>query len=289
MTSNKTKAILLIISSAFGFALMSVFVREAGNLPTMQKAFFRNLIAMLVAGASMWRKGIGIRCGKGNLPMLLARSLCGMVGIFANFYAIDKLSLADATMLNKMSPFFAILSAAILLKEKIGIVQYLAVLGAFGGSLLVIKPGFSADAFPAFIGLCGGIGAGIAFSCVRALSRRGENSGRIVFVFSALSCLVTLPFLLLDYHPMTTVQLLYLLGAGAAGAVGQYGMTLAYAYAEVKDISIFNYSQVIFAALLGFAFFGQKPDGASIVGYVIILGISAAMFFYGRRNAADSP
>ena len=62
--------------------------------------------------------------------------------------------------MNKMSPFFAILFSLFLLKERANLFQYGMVLVAFGGSMLIIKPRFSAEAFPAFIGLLGGIGAG---------------------------------------------------------------------------------------------------------------------------------
>ena len=157
MLSNKSKAIGFILLSAFGFALMSTFVRLAGDLPSMQKSFFRNLVAMIVAAVALRRKGVSWKWEKGNLPMLLLRAICGTLGILCNYYAIDRLVLADANILNKMSPFFAILFSLFLLKERANVWQYLAVLAAFGGSMLIIKPGFSSDMFPALIGLLGGI------------------------------------------------------------------------------------------------------------------------------------
>ena len=109
MLSKKSKAIGFILLSAFGFAMMSTFVRLAGDLPSIQKSFFRNVVAMVVAAVVLRREGVGVRWEKGNLPLLLLRSVCGTLGIFCNFYAIDHLVLADANILNKMSPFFAIL------------------------------------------------------------------------------------------------------------------------------------------------------------------------------------
>ena len=282
MLSNKSKAIGFILLSALGFALMSAFVRLAGDLPFTQKSFFRNAVAMLVAAVMLRREGIGFRWEKGNLPLLLARSLCGTLGIFCNYYAIDHLVLADANILNKMSPFFAILFSLILLRERANLFQYLMVLVAFGGSMLVIKPGFSSEAFPAFIGLIGGIGAGAAYTFVRALSKRAEKSARIVFFFSAFSTLVTLPFLLLDYHPMTWQQLACLIAAGLSATLGQFGVTLAYSFAPAKEISVFDYAQVLFTALLGFFLFGQMPDLLSVAGYLVICGVSVITFLYNR-------
>lgn len=282
MLSNKSKAIGFILLSAFGFALMSTFVRLAGDLPSMQKSFFRNLVAMFVAAAALRREGIGWKWEKGNLLMLLMRAICGTLGVLCNYYAIDRLVLADANILNKMSPFFAILFSLFMLKERANVWQYLAVLAAFGGSMLIIKPGFSADMFPALIGLLGGMLAGAAYTAVRVLSKQGEKSARIVFFFSSFSTLFCLPYLLLDFHPMTWSQLACLLGAGAAATLGQFGVTLAYAHAPAKEISVFDYTQVLFSALLGFFLFNQVPDGWSVLGYLVICGVSVAMFFYNR-------
>ncbi len=282
MLSNKSKAIGFILMSAFGFAMMNVCVRLSGDLPTLQKAFFRNFIAMISASLVLLRGGRGFRWEKGNLPLLLLRSVCGTMGIFCNFYAIDHLLLADANILNKMSPFFAILFSLVLLKERANIFQYSMVLLAFGGSMLIIKPGFAADVFPALVGLFGGMSAGAAYTAVRALSKKGENGARIVFFFSAFSTLASLPFLVFNYHPMTLNQLVFLLGAGLFATLGQFGVTLAYAHAPAKEISVFDYTQVLFSALLGFWLFGQIPDLLSVLGYVVICGVSVITFYYNR-------
>ena len=270
MLSKKSKAIGFIIMSAFGFAMMAAFVRLAGDLPFTQKTFFRNLVAVAVAAVVLCREKVGFKWEKGNLPLLIIRATCGTLGIFCNYYAIDHLVLADANILNKMSPFFAIIFSLILLKERASVFQYAAVLAAFGSSMLIIKPGFSSATFPAIIGL-------------RALSRKGEKSARIVFFFSMFSTLVCVPAMITDYHPMTWGQFFCLIGAGASAALGQFGVTLAYANAPAKEISVFDYTQVIFSAVLGFFLFGQLPDGWSVLGYLLICGISVAVFFYNRN------
>ena len=78
--------------------------------------------------------------------------------------------------------------------------------------------------------------------------------------FSGFSCIVTLPYLLFNYHPMTGTQMLALLGAGLAAAGGQFGITAAYYHAPAKEISIYDYSQIIFSTILGYFLFGQVPD-----------------------------
>lgn len=284
-SKKRYKGIICIIMSAFCFALMSFFVRMAGDLPPIQKSFFRNFVAAIFAGVILMKNGVPFHCKKENLGYMLGRSICGTIGILCNFYAVDHLVLADASMLNKMSPFFAVIFSYFLLKEKITVPQGLFVIGAFVGSLFVIKPTFSnMDLLPSLIGLCGGIGAGAAYTMVRKLGERGEKGPFIVFFFSTFSCVVTLPWLLFDYHPMRLAQIGILLFAGLSAAGGQFSITAAYCYAPAREISVYDYSQIIFSAGLGFFFFEQIPDLLSWIGYAVICLMAVAMFLYNNRR-----
>ncbi len=284
-TGQKTKGIIYIVVAAFGFSVMSLFVKLAGDLPAFQKAFFRNFIALIFITVMMLRENIGFAPKKESIPGLLGRSLCGTLGLLCNFYALGTLNLSDANMLNKLSPFFAIIFSMFLLREKPAAVQVLGVSVAFGGSLLIIKPGFAdAQLIPALAGVLGGLGAGAAYTFVRKLGKNGENSKRIVFYFSAFSCLFCLPFLIVRYKSMTFLQTLYLILAGTFACVGQLGITKAYLCAPAKEISVYDYTQIVFAAILGFFVFGDIPDVWSIIGYILICGAGVAMFFYNKRK-----
>ncbi len=289
--NTKTKGIIFIILSAFFFALMNAFVRLSGDLPSVQKSFFRNLVAVVFALVILLKSEQKFHFDRGNLKFLLLRSIFGTTGILGNYYAVDHMLLSDATMLGKLAPFFAVIASFFFLKEKLSLFQVLAVIAAFGGSLFIIKPSASAfaDSLPALVGLLGGLSAGLAYTTVRYLSNRGERGPFIVFFFSAFSCLATLPFLLFDFHPMTWQQLCFLLLAGLAAAGGQFTVTAAYSCAPAREISVFDYTQVLFSALLGFFLFGQVPDGWSFLGYFLICGISAAMFFYNKRRSVARP
>lgn len=282
--SERTKAVVCILISAFGFAMMNVFVRLAGDLPSIEKSFFRNLVSLVVAFVLLWRSGQrSLRWGKGNLPYLLVRSAAGTLGILCNFYAVDHLLLANASMLNKMSPFFVLIFSYFLLKEKLTPTQVGVVVVAFLGSLLIVKPVLSNLALgPSLLGLLGGICAGLAYTMVRRLGLRGERGAYIVFFFSAFSCLSVLPWTVTHFVPMTAQQLAMLLLAGAAATVGQFGITAAYTHAPAREVSVFDYSQVIFAALLGFAIFGDVPDCLSVWGYILIIGAAVVIFLYNN-------
>lgn len=282
---KKYKGIVYIIISAFCFALMNMFVRLAGDLPSVQKSFFRNFVAAIFACVMLVKDGGSFRCKRENLKYLILRAVFGTIGILCNFYAIDHLVLADASMLNKMSPFFAVLFSYLILKEKVTVPQALIVAGAFLGSMFVVKPTFSnMELIPSLLGLFGGICAGAAYTMVRKLGMMGEKGAYIVFFFSAFSCLVTLPWLVFDYHPMTAVQLMTLLLAGLSAAGGQFSITAAYCYAPAKEISVYDYSQIIFAAGLGLLVFGQIPDFLSWLGYGIICTMAVVMFIYNNKR-----
>ncbi len=284
--SKKTKGICFIILSAFCFALMNLFVRLSGDLPSIQKSFFRNAVAFVFALIVLLQSKDKFKFKRSNLPDLFARAIFGTVGILCNYYAVDHLVLSDASMLNKLSPFFAVIISYFYLKEKVTPFQISAVTIAFIGALFIIKPGFSSmtQVGPALIGALGGLGAGAAYTMVRKLSLNGERGPFIVFFFSAFSCLVCLPYLLFAYHPMTLSQFVLLLLAGLSAAGGQFSITAAYANAPAREISVFDYSQIIFAALLGYFFLNQTPDILSVVGYLIICGTSVAMFFYNQKH-----
>ena len=184
-----------------------------------------------------------------------------------------------------MSPFFVIIFSILILKEKLTFLQGIAVFTAFIGTLFVIKPSFqNIDLFPSMIALLGGMGAGFAYTMVRILGNRGENGSLIVFFFSAFSCLVTLPSLIFDFQPMEWWQVLMLLGAGLGATGGQFGITAAYCHAPAREISIYDYSQIIFVTLLGFLFLGEVPDIYSFIGYILICSMAVLMFLYNNNK-----
>ena len=288
--SNRAKGALCIIGAALCFSGMSAFVRLAGDLPTMEKAFFRNFVAAVIVYIIILREHIPVRIEKRARLYVLLRCVFGTAGLVLNFYAIDRLDLADANMLNKLSPFFAILFSVFLLKERVRPVQAAAVAGAFAGALLIIKPtGANMQLLPALGGFFGGMGAGAAYTCLRRASQLGARSQVIVLCFSCFSCLFTLPFILADFVLPTGRQLVLLLLCGLCGAGGQFSITAAYTFAPAREISVYDYTQVIFSAVLGFFLFDQLPDIYSFLGYALIIAMAIVNFVYNNRSDHHTP
>ena len=291
--TNITKGILFLITSAFFFALMAVFVKLAGDIHFIQKAFFRNAVAFIIAlGGTIKDVRLNgkeaVAIPKGALLYLFLRAIAGSVGVFGNFYAIDRIVLADAAILNKMAPFFTILFCYIILKEKIKPIPMICIIIAFLGSILIVKPSFNfTQMLPTLAAFMGGVGAGLAYASIRKLSYLGCNGKIIILFFSAFSMLLSVPYLITSFNPMTGYQILMLCCAGACAAGGQFSVTAAYYHAPANKISIYDYSQVLFSTMFGFIFFGQIPDWMSLIGYFIIISMAILNYIYTHSRHCE--
>jgi drug/metabolite transporter (DMT)-like permease len=290
--NNKTKGIICILISALCFSGMSSFINLSGDVPTPQKVFFRNLVALFCATAVLIKNHEPFRPTKGCLPYHLLRSSAGLLGVFGNFYATTHMThTPDAAMLNKMSPFFTLIFSAVFLKEKVKPKQAIAIFVAFVGAMFVLKPSMSnVELLPSIAGFIGGVCAGGAYTCVRHMGNKGENGRFTVFFFSAFSVIVTAPYLIFNYHPMTTKQLIYLILVGVCAAGGQFAITAAYTFAPSREISVYDYSNIVFTAIEGYLFLGQGiPDALSLIGYFIICAMAVWMFIYNNKKSKPLP
>ena len=278
--SNILKGIFCIITAGFGFALMSLFVKLSGDIPSMQKGFFRNIIAVFISSIPLikhWRV-INIPRNNTGWLVLISRSVFGTIGLVLNFYAISHISLADSSIIQKLSPFIIIILSYIFFKEEMTKFQVFAIIIAFIGITLIIKPsGNNIISMGALAALLGALCAGIAYTCVRYLGTHNISGEFIIFFFSSLSSLMLLPYLILDYRTMTYYQLSMLILAGISATIGQYGVTFAYKFAAAKNISVFDYSQVLFSGIFGYMFFGEFPDFQSLIGYIIVISVGIVL------------
>jgi drug/metabolite transporter (DMT)-like permease len=93
--------------------------------------------------------------------------------------------------------------------------------------------------------------------------------------------------MLFDYHPMTMQQILILLGAGSAAMGGQLTITAAYTFAPAKEISVYDYTNVIFTSVWGMLAFGEFPDMLSICGYIIIISMAVLKWYMAIKAERD--
>lgn len=281
--SNKTKAVFCMLISALGFTFMSVTVKYVTGIPLFEKVFFRNLISLVVAFSMLKKSSAPMFGRRENQLALLARSIFGLAGVVLNFYAIANLTLADSSMLGKLSPIFVTIMACIFLKEKIDNKQILSIIITFLGALLVIKPEFSLEMLPSLSGIMSAASAGVAYTLLRYLKDK-ESPDTIIFYFSLISVVFTAPFALAEYVQPTFTQLGLLLATGVFASVGQFGITYAYKFAKATEVSIYNYSAIVFGIILGFIFFGEIPDTLSLLGGAIIIAVAFYIFKHNQKK-----
>lgn len=283
--NDRNKGILYMILSSLCFAVMATSVKLAGDLPTVQKIFARNVIAFAISGFLIYRSRgsfLGV-----NRTYLVYRSIFGLLGLFFFFYAIDRLPLANAMVLNQVNPFFVLFLSAIFLHEKIFPVQGVAFILAACGVVLIVKPQGGYSAVPAAMGLLSAFFAAAAYVVVRYL-RLTDHPQTIVFYFSGITTLVCIPFMLAGHFVMPSAwQLVYLVAVGLSATGGQFFMTHAYRYAEAGDLSIYSYGSTVFSLFNGLVLWGEIPDIYSIIGIALIIS-GAYLNFWARKQPAKS-
>ena len=279
---RRSLAIGAMLLSALSFGFMGVAVKGTGGVSLFQGVFFRNLIILILVTASLAGKPREFFRGqKENRPFLMARSFLGLAGVILYFYTLSHLNLADATMLNKLSPFFVTLFAALFLKEKLGRIQIPALVLAFIGAVLIIKPRFDLSVLPALTGLLSAVTAGGAYTLIRFMRDR-ENPHTIIFHFSLVSTLVTLPLAVFFWIPPSPLQWAALIGTGIFASGGQFFLTWAYQLAPAGEVSIYNYSHILFSGILGFLFFREVPDVLSLLGGALIVLVALGLYRSSR-------
>ena len=191
--------------------------------------------------------------------------------------------LADASLINKLSPFFVSLFAWIFLKEKPKNIQIIALFVVFVATIFIIKPEFGFSLIPALIGLLSAISAGAAYTFIRFLKDK-EHPGTIVFFFSLTSVIVMVPFCFYRFRVPDFKQTVYLLLIGIFATIGQYGLTYAYKLVKANEVAIFTYTNVLFATFFGILIWKEIPDIYTIAGGIVVITVSIISYLIHTKE-----
>src|SRR5690625_5088112 len=164
---------------SIGFSIMTLFVKLSGDLPSIQKTFFRNFVSAIIAFIFVIYNKESLFGKKENQLVLLGRSIFGTLGIIFLFYAIDHLVMSDADMLNKMSPFLVIIFSGIFLKERILPFQMITIVFAFIGMVFIVRPTFSLDVVPYMVGDLWANLAAVAYTLLSKLGKPAKSYKRV--------------------------------------------------------------------------------------------------------------
>ena len=279
--TNKTKAIFYMLLSTLSFSVMQIVVKASGSIPVMQQVFSRNLITAAFGLIVLLYKRENLFGHRENQRLLLVRSLFGYIGVVFYFYATQHMVSADAAILHRSSPFFVTLFSALFLREKLSFTQIIALLTAALGAVMVVQPRMNSGVVPAVVALLSAAAAGAAYTAISCLKGK-ESSACIIFYFSIFSCLSSFIIGGRRFIRLDSFGYVALLGIGCLAAIGQVLLTMSYKMAKASEVSIFNYSGVIFAGVLGAILFKETLNLISLVGMMLI--ILAALLIYFKRQ-----
>jgi drug/metabolite transporter (DMT)-like permease len=288
---NVLKAIALKVMSALLFAVMSALVRFLGEkYPVGQIVFFRSAFAILpVVLIYAWRNELMAAVRTVRPLGHAGRGVISMCGMFCNFSALARLPIVDATALSFTAPLITVAMSAIILKERVRIYRWSAVIVGFLGILVMLGPHFDLSVHASSAVTT----AGIAFAIVGAFFNSGsviqtrrltqtETTSSIVFYFSiicAIAGLCTLPF---GWLTPTWPEFAALVAIGIFGGLAHIFLTESYRLAEASLVAPFDYTSMLWALLLGYLVFGELPDALVFVGAAIIA--SAGLFVIWRER-----
>lgn len=267
-------------------ASLSALVKACGarGAPVFEIIFFRNAFAFIPIGLYIARTA-GWSVLKTRRPLgHLTRSTIGLVGMGCGFASVQHLPLTDAVAFTFASPIFMTLLAAPILKEPIDPHRWAAVGLGFVGMLVMIRPDPSADNLVGVgLALVGALGAAGAMIAIREISAT-EPGPTIVFYFTLAGMVLGLASLPLGWRVPDLTTLGMLIAAGLIGGVGQLLLTEALRRAPVGVIAPFDYTQLVWASLIGFFAWGEVPRLATLTGVVLIAGAGGYMLYRELRR-----
>ena len=253
-------------------ACLSATVKWAGHrgVPVFEIVFFRNAFAFVPLGLYIWRT-TGWTVLKTQRPLgHLHRSAVGLLGMICSFNALQHLSLTDATAFTFAAPLFMTALSALMLREFVGRHRWAAVLVGFAGVLIMVRPEPGhMNAIGVGFALTAALGSALAMVQIRQIAVT-EKGPTIVFYFTLAGTVVGLAGCLFHWVTPDRLTLAVLILGGLIGGVGQLFLTEAIRVAPVGVVAPFDYTQLIWAAILGFLVWGEAPHAATLAGAAVV-------------------
>ncbi len=286
-TERIVLGIVLRLAAMALFSVMGAGVKWAADrgVPLMEILLFRNAFAFLPLAIYIQRT-TGFSVLRTSRPLShFARGCIGLVAMSCNFLAIAYLPLVEATALSFTAPLFLTALSKPLLRERVGVHRWMAVILGFVGVLIMIRPepGHLAG-LGMILGLLGALASAGAMATIRQISRT-EPAVTIVFYFSLAGTLFGLIGTALHPVALSPDLVAILIGVGILGGLGQMAQTQALAHAPVAAIAPFDYSQLLWASALGYVFWDELPTAWTIAGACVVAASGLYIVYREVRRA----
>jgi drug/metabolite transporter (DMT)-like permease len=293
MISRPLAAILLKVSSIAVFVGMQSFIKLAGVVPAGQIVFYRSFFAMVpILILLAWTGELRTAFHTDRPGRHVVRGLVGVSSMALGFFALTRLPLPEAIMLNYAQPLLVVVISALVLGEAVRIFRWTAVGIGFVGVLIISWPKLTLLTSPDGMGSAEALGvvaaivaaaiSAVALLQVRALVATDKSSTVVIWFSMTASAagLLTLPF---GWSPLTGWQVFFLVMSGICGGIAQVLMTEAYRHASVATVAPFEYSSMLFGLVVGYLLFADIPTIHSIVGGAIVVGSGLMIIWREQR------
>ncbi len=259
-----------LIAYLFFVTASSLVWNFQGRFPTIQIVFIQNCVSLLIILPLSLRKGIK-RLKTDCFPTHLMRDVFGVLSYYLYFVAIRYLNLVDATTLNYSAPFFIPIVWLIWMREKINIHVWWSIIVGFIGVAVILNPSRQIFQLGFLFGLFAGISSAIALSALRVLNLKHEPMSRSLFYYFFIGTILSFPFAWVYWTNPTGMEWMEIVGIGAATAIGQILLTIAYRYGTASYLSPLGYVSVIYAGFISWVFFSSPPGFRSLLGTILIV------------------
>jgi drug/metabolite transporter (DMT)-like permease len=268
--SPKQQGILCIVLAMFLLSLMAALGKHLSETyPVCEVVFFRCLFALLPLLPLIIKQGGMAVVSTKNLKGHLGRCFFGIISMICYFYALHMLPLANAIVVFFTSPLFITIFSIFLLKEQVGIYRWGAVIVGFIGVVIAAWPQDMVFNIGILIALLSAMTSGLAVINLRQLGKT-ETALTTTVWFTLFSIVFSAPLAALDWKPPGFGALLLFMLCGVLAGISQLCLSKAYQLADPTVISPFNYTSILWAALIGFLFWGHFPEGHEWVGSILI-------------------
>lgn len=264
-------ALLLVLGEGL-LAVMAAMIKHlADTLPVEMIVFGRNLIGLAVLLPVLVASG-GIRdLRTSHLRLHFIRGFTGVTAMFCFFFTIAHIPLAEAVLVKMTVPFFLPLVAWLWLKDRISGYTWAAIVLGFVGVGVILRADEGVVDPVMLVALAGAAIMSVAKVSIRRMAA-SEPPHRVVFYFSLFATLLSALLLLRVQQMPTGTEMLWLLAIGSVAIAGQFAMTTAYQLARPGQVGVYNYSAVVWAALLGWLFWGETLVLSTVLGTLLIIG-----------------
>ncbi|MBL1406526.1 MAG: DMT family transporter [Rhizobiales bacterium] len=271
MRTNSTLGILFMIGGMFCFAAADALAKLLNeNFHPMQIVWVRQMGLFIGVLVLLSIKGFSL-LKTSNLKIQVARGVAAATSATLFVVGIGYVHIADAVAVSFVAPFMVTLLAAFILKEKVGVRRWSAILIGFIGMLIIIRPGMGVMD-PALLII---VVAALVFAIRQIISRTlaGGDSVLTTICYTGIVAIVvlTIPMLFVWVWPTNSNQIYMMIGIAILGACGEVFVIKALETAEAVVVAPMQYTILIWGTLYGYLIFDHLPDGWTWVGATIIM------------------